>query len=65
MKHGIQTQIHYPIPVHKQKAFVDSGINVNLPITEKICREILSLPVSRWITDGEIVRISVVINKCH
>lgn len=44
LKNGIQTQIHYPIPIHKQKAYLDLD-DAQLPITEKICEEILSLPI--------------------
>ncbi len=39
---GIATDIHYPIPDHMQQAYYNSGIS--LPITEKLCREILTLP---------------------
>ena len=42
---GIQTLIHYPIPPHKQKAD-NSFLNLKLPITEKIHKEVLSLPIS-------------------
>jgi dTDP-4-amino-4,6-dideoxygalactose transaminase len=63
LEKGIQTQIHYPIPVHKQKAYLDLGINVKLPITERICKEILSLPMNPWITDGELEFISDSINN--
>ena len=43
---GIHTQIHYPIPVHLQKCFINrSDKEIKLPITEKICRSILSLPI--------------------
>ena len=41
-KDGIDTGIHYPVPIHKQPIF--SG-NWKLPFTEKICKEILSLPM--------------------
>ena len=29
--------IHYPIPVHKQKAYSNLGSDNNIPITEKLC----------------------------
>ncbi|MFC1709536.1 DegT/DnrJ/EryC1/StrS family aminotransferase [Candidatus Omnitrophota bacterium] len=45
LENGVQTKIHYPVPVHQQKAFLDLRINVSLPITEQINREILSLPI--------------------
>ncbi len=41
----IQTLIHYPVPPHKQQAYSELS-NLNLPVTEKIHREILSLPFS-------------------
>ena len=61
LKNGIQTQIHYPIPVHKQKAYIDTGITAKLPVTEKICKEILSLPMYPYLKKEEIVRIAKVI----
>lgn len=39
---GIETGIHYPLAIHQQPIF--SG-NYNLPKTERICREVLSLPM--------------------
>ncbi|MFH1437845.1 MAG: DegT/DnrJ/EryC1/StrS family aminotransferase, partial [Pseudomonadota bacterium] len=43
---GIGTMIHYPVPPHMQPAC--SSLNLrpgSLPITEAICREVLSLPI--------------------
>jgi len=42
-KANINTMIHYPIPIHKQKAYSRYN-NLNLDFTEKISNEILSLP---------------------
>ena len=44
-EHGAQTIIHYPIPPHKQKCYEDWN-ELSLPVTEKIHREELSLPMS-------------------
>ena len=42
--HGVQTAIHYPIAPHKQEAYkMYSGLS--LPITERIHRDVLSLPI--------------------
>jgi len=54
---GIQTLIHYPIPVHKQKAYLNLGFNVDLPVTERICNEILSLPMHPWLNNDEILSV--------
>jgi dTDP-4-amino-4,6-dideoxygalactose transaminase len=60
LKNGVQTLIHYPIPAHKQKPYL--GLD-KLPITEKICGEILSLPMNPWLELGEIERVSECVNK--
>jgi dTDP-4-amino-4,6-dideoxygalactose transaminase len=42
----IQTGIHYPIPVHMQKAYQEFGFGAgDLPVTEKVSAELLSLPM--------------------
>ena len=38
--------IHYPIPPHKQKAYMALG-NMNLEITERLAKEVLSLPFTK------------------
>ena len=43
---GISTGIHYPIPVHLQRGFSNLGYEEgDLPETERVCREVLSLPM--------------------
>ena len=61
LKNGIETVIHYPIPPHKQKALQDFN-HLSLPITEKIHREVLSLPMSSVLTDDEISYIISTLN---
>ena len=49
---GIQVGIHYPIPIHRQKAYLNSDIaNENLPICEEISRTELSIPMYYGIGD--------------
>jgi len=58
-KNSIGTAIHYPFPVHLQPAYKDK-INIGtggLPITEKICHEILSLPMYPRMTNAQIERV--------
>jgi dTDP-4-amino-4,6-dideoxygalactose transaminase len=64
-KKEIQTMIHYPIPVHMQKAYLNLnlGFNVHLPVTEKICNEILSLPMHPGLNDDEVSSIAEVIKN--
>lgn len=43
---GVGTQIHYPVPVHLQPAYADLGYRKgSLPVTERLCDRILSLPM--------------------
>ena len=59
---GIQTLIHYPIPPHFQKAY-HSWKAIELPITEKIHNELLSLPISPVMTIEEVMLIANILNS--
>ena len=61
-KNGVQVLIHYPVPPHKQKAYKEWNEN-SFPITEKIHREILSLPVSPVMTEEEVGKVIDLVNK--
>ena len=50
---GIKTIIHYPIPPHKQQCYSEWN-GLSLPITERIHREELSLPLNPTMTDEEV-----------
>ncbi|MGL4331961.1 MAG: DegT/DnrJ/EryC1/StrS family aminotransferase [Bacteroidales bacterium] len=50
---GIQTLIHYPIPPHQQKCY-NEMCNLSFPVTEKLSKEILSLPISPVMNRSEI-----------
>jgi len=63
-KNKIQTQIHYPIPVHKQKAYSEYN-KIKLPITETIAKEILSLPMHPWLNEEDIEFICQKIEECE
>jgi dTDP-4-amino-4,6-dideoxygalactose transaminase len=52
---GIGTLIHYRVPVHLQPAYRDLGYAVgSLPVTERLVREIVSLPLFVGLTEGEV-----------
>ena len=58
---GVQTNIHYPTPPHKQGAYAEfSGLK--LPVTERMHREILSLPISPVLTDQELTEVIRLVN---
>ncbi len=60
---GIFTGIHYPIPCHLQKALAYLGYKPgDLPVTENVVREIISLPMFPELTNEDIETISREIN---
>jgi len=51
----IPTAIHYPIPLHMQECFSYLGYKQsNFPVTEKVCKEIISLPMNPYLSNDKI-----------
>ena len=61
MDNGVQTLIHYPIPPHKQQCYADCD-GVSFPITERIHREELSLPISQCLNIEQLEFVVKTIN---
>ena len=58
-ENGINTGLHYPIPLHLQNAYKRSGVtNGSYPITEKVSNEILSLPMFPNLTGEQVEYVS-------
>jgi dTDP-4-amino-4,6-dideoxygalactose transaminase len=54
-RQGIGTLIHYPVPPHRQDAYREMGmLEGTLPITERIHREVLSLPMGPHLTEEQV-----------
>ena len=54
-ENGISTGLHYPIPLHFQKAYANNGFKRgDFPVTEKVASEILSLPMFPNLSEGQI-----------
>ena len=65
-ENGIETLIHYPIPPHKQECYATEEWNrsqLNLPITEKLAAQELSLPIGPTISADNINYIIDTINR--
>jgi dTDP-4-amino-4,6-dideoxygalactose transaminase len=55
---GIGTGIHYPIPLHLQKAYIELGYKLgDFPICEKVATEIVSLPMFPQLTSEQQARV--------
>ena len=56
---GIETGIHYPVPLHRHPAWLRSyGESPALPRAERLAQEILSLPVFPDLTDVEVEQVA-------
>lgn len=63
-KFGIQTMIHYPRPAYLQKAYLEYNFRTSdFPNTEKIKKEIVSIPLDPYLTRKEIVYLVKTINR--
>jgi len=56
---GVQTIVHYPVPIHLQKAYADQGLRAGaFPRAETAARTILSLPMFPEITQAQVSRVA-------
>ncbi|MEK6225018.1 MAG: DegT/DnrJ/EryC1/StrS family aminotransferase [Chloroflexota bacterium] len=56
---GIGTQIHYPVPIHLQQSAQFLGYRQgDMPITERVASEVLSLPMFAELTDEQLERVA-------
>jgi dTDP-4-amino-4,6-dideoxygalactose transaminase len=60
-KHEIETGIHYPVPLHQQPIFKPN--DYNLPKTELLSKQILSLPMFPTLKEEEVKYVCEKINK--
>ena len=62
LENGIETLIHYPIPIHRQQSYADYA-SLHLPIADHWADDELSLPLSPQMTDEEIRKVVDCINQ--
>ena len=61
---GIQTGIHYPIPVHLQPAHEDLGYHRgDFPVAEAIAREVVSLPIYPEMTREQVQSVAAAVSE--
>ena len=59
---GVGSLIHYPIPPHKQQCYREYN-HLQLPLAETLAHEVLSLPMSSYLTDDDVYEIASIINR--
>jgi dTDP-4-amino-4,6-dideoxygalactose transaminase len=64
MEKGINTGLHYPVPLHMLDAYTKTKhFSGNYPVTEKVAREIISLPMFPELTVDQQEHIAYEINR--
>jgi dTDP-4-amino-4,6-dideoxygalactose transaminase len=62
---GVQTVVHYPVPVHLQPAYGDLGLpKGSFPTAERLAGEILSLPMFPEIRRDEVAYVAESLRAC-
>jgi dTDP-4-amino-4,6-dideoxygalactose transaminase len=59
---GIQTVIHYPVPPTRQEAYTELS-HLELPLSEAIHREVVSLPISNVMSDEQAAEVVAAVNR--
>ncbi|MBI5231284.1 MAG: DegT/DnrJ/EryC1/StrS family aminotransferase [Coriobacteriales bacterium] len=60
---GVGTLVHYPVPIHLQRAYADLGVEAgSLPIAEAAASELVSLPMFPQLTDAEVAHVCDSVN---
>ena len=65
-EHGISTGLHYPVPLHLQKAYENRGFHQgDFPVTERIAKEIISLPMFPDLTVEQQQRVVATVKEFY
>ena len=62
IEQGVKTEVHYPIPPHRQKA-MENFLNGSWPIADELHKTQLSLPISVGHEESDIQRICEIVNS--
>ena len=62
-KAGIGTAVHYPIPVHRQPAYTQLGMDAAFPVADRLASEILSLPLTADHTEAELLEVAAAVES--
>jgi dTDP-4-amino-4,6-dideoxygalactose transaminase len=62
-KESIASSVFYPMPLHQQPAYASIAKGVSLPVSEKISKTVLSLPINPLLDEASIDRIAACVRK--
>jgi dTDP-4-amino-4,6-dideoxygalactose transaminase len=62
-KESIASSVFYPMPLHQQPAYASIAKGVSLPVSEKVSKSVLSLPIHPLLDEASIDRIAACVRK--
>jgi dTDP-4-amino-4,6-dideoxygalactose transaminase len=58
-EHGIGSDVHYPMPIHKQPYYQEHGFaDVSLPVAETVAQRVVSIPVHPALTEADVAKVA-------
>lgn len=61
---GVGTAVHYPLPPHRTAAMGTLGPFPPLPITDRLCDRVISLPLNPFLSDSDAARVMDALDRC-
>ena len=62
LERGVETLVHYPVPIHRQPAWTHLAGEVPLAVSERLCEQVVSLPLYPELTDAEAEQVVAAVN---
>jgi dTDP-4-amino-4,6-dideoxygalactose transaminase len=59
---GVETLVHYPLPIHRQPAWTHLAHELPLTVSEDLCERVVSLPLYPELTDAEAEQVVAAVN---
>ena len=63
MLHGVESAVHYPLPIHQQPLYRHLGYQESLPESERLSRQVLSVPVHPALSRQDLEKICASVNS--
>ena len=60
---GVPTNVYYPKPMHEQLAFAGGRLLLPCPVTERLCKEVLSLPMGPYLTQEDARQVADLLER--
>lgn len=60
---GVTTDVHYPVPDHQQAAYTEPRIAGSLEVTERTCKDLVTLPCFPGMTDEQVATVIAAVQK--